>query len=139
MSKRKNTVLVIVTVVVFLGGLVWYGWQYIPGTLHLDRQGKYRGTGVAKYLYKSGQIKLKDHYVAGKLSKSFWYRPDGTVVAQTNWEDVPCFGYYLREDGSIRVKMEYVNGVAHGRAICYNKDGSIDKYVEFRNGREVKD
>jgi len=117
--------------------LTWYCWGYIPGTLYFDQQSVPHGTGVKKYLYPSGELKIKEHYVNGRLSKSIWFKPNGNILATTNWNKESCIGYYLRDDGSIRVKMQYVNSVAHGKAIYYHEDGTVDKQVEFRNGVEV--
>ena len=49
-------------------------------------------------------------------------------------------GYYLREDGSIKCKMQYQYSpsdrmyLAEGTAIYYAPDGSVEKSVEYRNG-----
>ena len=111
----------------------------MPGTLYFDKQGIPHGTGDKKYFYESDALKLHEYYHNGKVSKSIWYKPDGTIVATTNWENGSGVGYYLRDNGSIRIKMQYINGVAHGQATCYSEDGTVEKYVKFRNGVEVED
>ncbi|MHC4618081.1 MAG: toxin-antitoxin system YwqK family antitoxin [Planctomycetota bacterium] len=109
----------------------------MPGTLYFDEEGFPHGTGSREYFYESGVLKLKERYINGRLYRSVWFRPDGKVVATTNWKDETGVGYYLREDGSIRVKMHYVNGFAHGQATYYREDGLVERYAEFRNGVEV--
>ena len=117
---------------------MFFGWEYLPGTFHQDKDGFPHGTGVAEYSYDAGPLKLKERYLAGKLIKSIWYRPDGTVIAATKWENASGTGYYLREDGSVKTRMEYVNGVAHGTATYYREDGTIEKEVEYYQGQPVE-
>ena len=138
MAKRRKFILIITAIAVFLVVFGWFCWGYVLGTLYFDKNGEPHGTGIRKYFYTAGALKLKEHYLNGKLSKSIWFKPDGSIVATTDWESESGIGYYLRDDGSIRVKMEYVNGVAHGQATYYRDDGSVERYVEFRNGVEVK-
>ena len=49
--------------------------------------------------------------------------PGGTLVQETHWADGRGEGIYLREDGSIRTRMCYVNGVAEGEAKEYDEAG----------------
>jgi antitoxin component YwqK of YwqJK toxin-antitoxin module len=82
---------------------------------------------------------LEEHYVAGRLSFSRWLRPDGSVVAETLWRDGDGNGYYLRQDGTIRTKMEYRHGLADGQSVYYKEDGvTVDHVAEFREGHKVE-
>jgi antitoxin component YwqK of YwqJK toxin-antitoxin module len=137
MTRRNKAIVIIACSVALLATLIWYCWGYIPGTLYFDKNGEPHGTGIKKYFYTSGALKLEDHYLNGKLSKSIWFKPDGAIVATTKWDNGSGIGYYLRDDGSVRVQMEYIGGAAQGKAIYYREDGSVDKYVEFHNGAEV--
>ena len=77
--------------------------------LSFDDQGKVHGTGsVTQARHTSRAPKLTDQIVGGKLVRSEWFRPDGTSIMVTNWKDGSGVGIYVREDGSIRVKMTYV-------------------------------
>ncbi len=51
--------------------------------------------------------------------------------------DESGLGYYRREDGSIRARMLYVNGLAHGTAVYFDADGSVIREVMFREGVQV--
>jgi antitoxin component YwqK of YwqJK toxin-antitoxin module len=80
---------------------------------------------------------VAERYSRGRLVESTWYRPDGSIVAQTKWKNGSGLGYYLREDGSVSARMQYVDGVAHGQAVNYREDGSVERFAEFRDGVEV--
>ena len=126
-----------VGVVAAIGISIWYVSGYMPGTFYRDENGVPHGTGWQRYWYESGGLKLEEYFVAGKPEKSRWLRPDGSLVAETDWDNGSGIGYYLREDGSIRARIEYVKGVAHGKGVYYNEDGSVNREVEFVSGKEV--
>lgn len=107
-----------------------------PAKLRFDKNGVAHGTGWREFRYKSGELMLKDYYKDGQLERSIWQKPDGTVVREEDWQDRAGTGLYLREDGSIKTVMPYVNGIAHGMAIYYKPDGSIDKVEEFVRGKQ---
>lgn len=137
---RRTVVAVFIALVVAgFGLLAWYLTGYMPGTFFRDQNGFPHGTGWTYYYYESGELMLEEKYVAGKGQCSRWFRPDGSVVAETNWVDESGVGYYLREDGSIRARMLYVNGVAHGTAVYFDTDGSVTRRVMFHEGHEVGD
>jgi antitoxin component YwqK of YwqJK toxin-antitoxin module len=123
---------------------LWIGWDSFPGTLRFDRNGFPHGTGTNKYYYKTGPLMLEERYRAGFLYQGTWHRPDGSVVA-TATVDRKNGGpwYYLREDGTIRARMEHRYDpktdvcVAHGTAVYYNPDGSVERKVEYRDGSPV--
>jgi len=82
---------------------------------------------------------LEEHYTAGHLKLSRWFRPDGSLVGETRWQNGNGVGYYLRQDGTIRVKMEYRNERADGPAIYYKEDGvTVDHIGEFKDGKEME-
>ncbi len=104
--------------------------------LTFDENGVPHGTGWKEYHYKSGQLKLKEYYEYGQLEHSLWFKPDGTLIRKEDWVQGSGTGIYLREDGSIKTVIPYVNGIAHGMAVYYKEDGSIDRVAEFCNGRQ---
>src|ERR671915_138054 len=89
-------------------------------SLTFDAQGVAHGTGERVYHYKSGATQLREQYVDGKLVRSRWFKPDGTLAQETKWINGTGAGIYLRENGSIRTRMQYVGGVAEGEAKEYD-------------------
>jgi len=129
----------LVMFVFLLGGVWFYVGGYLPGTIRKKADGSYFGTGTAIHRYTNGAVSLEDYFRAGKLKHSKWYKPDGSVVAETSWNDEKKFGYSLRQDGTIRVKMPYLGERAHGTAIYYKEDGvTVDHVEEFRDGVKVQ-
>ncbi|MEX0714395.1 MAG: hypothetical protein WD278_18815 [Pirellulales bacterium] len=116
----------------------WYFSGYMPGTLSFNEFGVPRGTGTRLYHYKSGELKLTEKYRAGKLVRSSWYRPDGSIVAVTEYRNESGEWLLLNEDGSIRAKYQMVNGLANGQATYYRPDGSVERVAHFRSGQEVE-
>jgi hypothetical protein len=135
-----RTVFVLVTLLATSLGL-WSNWDYIPGTIRVDDNGYSHGTGTLRYFYEKGTPRITEHYRNGILTHSTWYRPDGSVVASSEF-DVRSggVGYYLYSNGNIRVKMTYHFSpverlfIADGPATYYHVDGSIERTVEFRDG-----
>ena len=113
-------------------------WEYIPGTYRRDENGLPHGTGAMRYYYPSGNLKLCELYFAGNLTESTWYHPNGSEIAITKWQDGCGVGYYVREDGTIRTKMEFVDGLAHGIGMYYNRDGTVNCEVRFKHGVPVE-
>ncbi len=89
-----------------------------------------------EYFYKSGELKLVDRYVAGQCVEETWYKPDGTVIANEHFVDGTGTGYYLYEDGTIKLKMTYVKGLAHGPARFFSTNGEVIEVVEYVNGEK---
>lgn len=107
--------------------------------LTFDGQGVAHGTGEKVYNYKSGGPQVREEYVDGKLIRSRWFRPDGTLIQETEWADGTGEGIYLREDGSIRSRMQYVNGIAEGEGKEYDEIGNVVKIVQYRGGERVSE
>lgn len=108
-----------------------------PRTLYRDRNGNAHGSGVRTYPYKSGATQLREEYFRGKLVRSEWFKPDGTSILITKWQNEAGEGIYLREDGSIRIRRTYANGLAHGTTIYYAEDGSVLGEAQFQEGVRV--
>jgi antitoxin component YwqK of YwqJK toxin-antitoxin module len=108
-------------------------------SLTFDAQGVAHGTGEKVHKYKSGAPQLREDYVDGKLVRSRWYKPDGTLVQETQWTDGTGQGIYLHEDGSIRSRVQYIKGVAEGEAKEYDESGNVTKIVQFRGGQRVSE
>jgi antitoxin component YwqK of YwqJK toxin-antitoxin module len=99
--------------------------------LTFDPNGVARGTGERTYTYASGQPKLREDYVDGKLVRSRWFAPDGTPIQETFWRDGTGEGLYLREDGSIQKRVEYVRGLSHGNTTNTTRRGASRKWSGF--------
>lgn len=69
-----------------------------------------------------------------QLIRSRWFRPNGTLIQQTDWDHGTGEGLYLREDGSVRERMHYVHGLAEGAAERYDETGNVTKVEQYRNG-----
>ena len=104
--------------------------------LWFDANGHAHGTGEEVYAYTSGAPKLREEYKHGKIIRSRWFKPDGTLIQETDWENGTGEGIYLREDGSIKQRMQYVNGIAEGEAMNYDETGRATK-VSFHAGKPV--
>jgi hypothetical protein len=138
-----RSMLVGVVVVAVLCALAFY-WEYLPGTLHFDRNGFPHGSGTKYWYYDSGDLMIEEHYRAGVTTRSTWYKPTGEVIATTIWKKYQVnVGYFLYQDGSIRTKMDAVYDpevrlyVAdeNGDRIDYAPDGTIER--EFRDGQQI--
>jgi len=107
-------------------------------TLMFDKQGQAHGTGEKVYHYEAGEVMLREQYINGRLEHSRWYAPDGTLIEETDWVDQAGEGIYLRQDGTIRLRMNYVDAIAEGPATYYDQQGNVTKIVEFLDGRPVE-
>ena len=106
-------------------------------SLTFDSKGVAHGSGERTYNYRSGGVRLREEYVGGKLVRSRWFKPDGTLLQETKWVDGTGEGIYLREDGSIRRRMRYVKGVAEGEAYEYDETGNLTKVMHYREGKPI--
>jgi antitoxin component YwqK of YwqJK toxin-antitoxin module len=105
--------------------------------LTFDAQGVAHGSGEKVYNYKSGAPQLREEYVDGKLIRSRWFKPDGAFVQETRWTNGTGEGIYLRENGSVRTRMHYANGIAEGETKEYDEAGNVTKVVQYRGGQRV--
>jgi antitoxin component YwqK of YwqJK toxin-antitoxin module len=103
-------------------------------SLYFDAQGAAHGSGERDYNYKSGAIQLRETYRDGKLVLSRWFGTDGELLQASIWSDGTGERIYLREDGSIRARIQYVSGIAEGEALEYDEAGHITK-VMYHAGR----
>ena len=111
----------------------------MPGSIRQDANGFIHGSGKTLYRYDAGPVMLEEHYLAGRLKFSRWFRPDGTLIAETRWKNGNGVGYYLRQDGTVRFKCEHQGGLAHGLAVYYKEDGvTVDHAAEYRHGRKLE-
>lgn len=140
---RLRSLLLLVLFVCFALGL-WRGWEYLPGTLYFDNHGFPHGTGMRQLFYDSGALMKEEWIRAGLPVRGKWYRPDGSVVAESTFDRrAGGVDYYLRQDGSVRVKMNCVfdrrDGMymAHGPSTFFAPDGTVEKVVEYRHGQPV--
>jgi hypothetical protein len=104
--------------------------------LSFDAHGFAHGTGERIYKYHAGPPQLKEDYVDGKVTRSRWFKPNGSLIQETVWKDGTGEGIYLREDGSIRARMHYANGVAEGEATTYDPAGNVVKVERYSRGKQ---
>lgn len=123
-------------VIAVLGIGVWI-FPSIPGTFGRDADGTAHGTGRVTYRYRTGAVKLQEDYRRGKMIRSEWFKPDGMSILVTEWKDESGVGLYLREDGTIKTRMTYVNRLADGVATYYAPDGSVVGEAVFAGGARV--
>jgi antitoxin component YwqK of YwqJK toxin-antitoxin module len=117
-------------------------YEYVPGSFWIDRNGFPHGTGIAHYFYKSGALMCEDHYFAGDPTRFIWYRPDGAVIADVTVpkKSEPFVGYYLYENGNVRVKLTYRYSdeenlwMADGRCERFDQDGKLISIERYEDG-----
>lgn len=117
--------------------LFFFMWDRLPGSFGRNELGAARGTGEKLYHYRSGQLQLREEYARGELVRSEWFKPDGSSILVTEWKDGTGEGLYLREDGSVRRRVTYANGLSHGKSIYYAEDGTVLGEAEFNKGARV--
>jgi antitoxin component YwqK of YwqJK toxin-antitoxin module len=105
----------------------------------VDHEGNVHGSGELIYKYDNGAIKLREIYKNGNLIKSTWYKPDGSELATTIWENGSGVGYYLRDDGSVKSKIPYKNGLAEGIATYFDSTGKVERTAQFERGKMIGD
>jgi hypothetical protein len=88
-----------------------------------------------------GHLVDRGHFIKG-LMEGEWtsYRPDGSLVSRTMFvsgcEDGETLGWY--EDGSLEWRQNHDHGVPAGRWEHYIKTGEVDKILEWREGKLIK-
>jgi hypothetical protein len=144
--KRPQFSLKTLLLIVFLAAVactVFLNWEYIPGTFYLDQYRNPHGTGWDTQYYNSGAPMVKSYYRAGELREKFWYKPDGSIAASTQFHrDGANLSYDLRQDGTVESRFEckyfYEEGFhryfADGTFTHLRPDGSVERLEEYRNG-----
>lgn len=112
-------------------------WDALPGTFHRDDQGVAHGTGRVTYDYTPGVKQVVEQYYRGQLVRSEWFRPDGTSIQVTLWEDESGEGLYLRKDGSVWSRRQYIKNLWDGVCTYYNRDGSMKGTATGKQGAYV--
>jgi hypothetical protein len=120
--------------VVLVCGVAFY--DAIPGTLRSTDDGP-RGTGVKSYAYPGGVLKLREEYSRGKLLRSEWYSPNGTLIQATDWKDGSGEWIQLRDDGSVKTRKTFVKDRVDGKVVYYAPNGSVRGEAEFKDGQRV--
>lgn len=105
--------------------------------LRFDNEGNTHGSGTKKYYYDSGQVKLIEKYENGQIADSLWYDKSNTIIHHTRWENGNGIGLYMHENGNIKCIMFYKNTIANGKAIYFDKDGTLINIREFENSHEA--
>ena len=105
--------------------------------LYFDENGFPHGTGSKEYKYDSGNLMIKETYASGKITQTVWYRPDGTVKRQEDWKDESGTTIYLRQDGTIKAAIPFVNGNAHGYALRFDASERVTNVVEYCRGTKL--
>lgn len=141
-ARRSKTIFALAAVALVLtGALAFFAYDSLPGSVRRIQtpDGEVvKGTGTFKYHYATGQLKLTEEFRRGSAVLSRWYKPDGTLIAETKWgRNSTGTGYYLREGGSIKSRLTYVNGLADGTASYFNPDGSLAGEAKFEKGQRV--
>ena len=107
----------------------------IPGTLRI-RNGVAWGTGTITYYYKRPPkpVQLIERYSAGTFSRSEWYDLDDNLVWAVDWDNGTGWGAYMRQDGTIKMRVFYEKGLnSSGKKIYFDPSGnkvSKDRYDE---------
>ena len=93
----------------------------------------------------NGIIQMKAHYTSlnpeNKEGLSTYYSENGNPSSEVEYHNNKMNGiwklFYTSENGAIRLKANYVNGVLEGERIGYYKNGTI-KRSEFYNSGKMK-
>jgi antitoxin component YwqK of YwqJK toxin-antitoxin module len=135
---KPRTLFITMSIALLIATVLFvFMWDRLPGSFSRTELGQARGTGAQLYYYANGTVQLKEEYSRGTLVRSEWFNPDGTTILVTEWDDGSGEGLYLRQDGSIRRRVTYVDGVAHGTSTYYAEDGSVLGEAEFHEGVRV--
>ena len=92
--SRVRQVARVALLVVAVAGL-WALWDYLPGTIHRDASGFPHGTGWLHSAYRGGRPLADEWYFNGIPKQTTWYRPDGSTVATTDWDDETGGDFYF--------------------------------------------
>lgn len=109
----------------------WYASGYMPGTLRVH-SGVQRveawGTGVHAINYSTGDVQSRHWFVAGRHTKSSWYRPDGTLISETIVEKGKRAKFYqLYDDGRVSDEFYLRDGIADGPWMHFDRNGTLER------------
>lgn len=130
---------VVATGVTIVSALAVLGWLFVNRPLYVDAHGQVHGTGLRRYFYRNGALKLEEQYRMGELVLSQWFNPDGQPVATTHWKKGNGTAIELDEEGRIRKRLPMQAGFAEGWADYYGVSGTIVKRVRFVGGVKVEE
>ena len=142
MRFSLKTLMLLVLLAAIICAVVLY-WDYIPGTVHLDKFKTPRGTGWLTRNFSAGGPMEKAYYRAGELIEKIWYKPDGSIAATSTFHrDGINVSYEFRQDGSLEAMFQckyfYEEGLhkyySDGLSIQFKPDGSISRTEQYRNG-----
>lgn len=141
MSFRIRHLLIITTVIALLLASPSL-YERCPGTLYFDSLGQPHGSGTKRHFYDSGALMIEEHYFAGEMTRSVWYRPDQTIVADVivPLKTETFVGYHLYQNGTVRAKMSYryddrkMKWIAH-ECDCFDSNGKLVRVQFYRDGR----
>lgn len=109
----------------------WYASGYMPGTLRIHtgaRRVEAWGTGVHAIKYSTSAIQSQHWFVAGRYTKSRWYRPNGTAISETIVETgKPAKFYQLHEDGTVSDEFFLRDGIPDGRWMHFDRNGTLER------------
>lgn len=111
-------------------------WRYYYPNGTLSEEYYYIDDNREGYQYNyaaDGKLFSTDYYEYGSRSKTFFYDTNGTETGM--------FDYYKNgiqklfySDSSVLQEIEYLNGLAHGKAVWYYPDGKIETVGNYFDG-----
>lgn len=112
--------------------------DWIVDPLEVASSGMISGTGSEVLKYENGATKQVHTYSRGRHVRSQWFRPDGTLIEETDWTAGPGDAIYLREDGSVKSRTVFFDDVAWGPSLRYDEHGAIEHVDFFVNGQRIE-
>lgn len=117
----------------------WHSY-YIDGTLErINFYHKDQLHGEQKYFSVDGKLERTFQYKFGELLTETYYDNEGNTLGGINFmpEENNFTLEYLYKNNKANFKIEYINGVKHGKYISYDFYGN--KYLEGQYVNDVKD
>ncbi len=134
----KRSTLIAVASIVTVIAAAYFIVPRIPGTLRIQG-GKAWGTGTRTYYYKRPPkpVQLIEYYHAGTFKRSEWFDLKGNLVWSVDWSDGDGWGVYMRQDGTIKVKVLYEKGVnSSGTKVFFDPSGNEVSKEQFDEGEK---
>lgn len=137
---------------IFLFGSFFITWIFISVIFNINspnKKGKNlkvdertiqlrKRTGVKKYYYPSGKLKIVVPYKFGKMDgvRKHFYE-DGALQSEKFYKEGKEWGIekYYYEDGSLSSEIPFKNGNHNGVARYYHRDGTLKRKIFFKNNR----